>query len=581
MTIGTLSSHTPEARLQKGKKRGLRTPGFVLYSAKPVSLLLPTNLLHFLHFQKVLFNRKYSFVLSFLAFLTAWITEPDDSTMTRSDMSPLQTAHAALNRMSTPMDKYMWLHLLHERNPKLFFELLDAYIEEIMPIVYTPTVGDACLRYHILDGRPRNLVLSLNDIGHVREKLDAWPQQNIRTVVMTDGERILGLGDLGVNGAPIPFGKLALVIACGGVDPTTTLPVTIDVGTNNENLLSDPLYQGLRHRRVQTEEKYDALIEEFIAAANAKYPHVLIQFEDFASHNAFRMLEHYRSRICTFNDDIQGTAAVTLAGVLSAVHVKGTPIAKETFLFLGAGEAARGIADLVVEAIKREGVSDEEAVKRCYLFDSKGLVVGSRKAELQEHKLRFAHEGVEECSNWEECVERLRPTAIIGVSAKGKSFTERCVRFMAKINEQPIIFPLSNPTSCSECTAEEAFKWTDGRCLFASGSPFSKLSYEGRNVCPSQANNVYVFPGVAQGVVLSKAKFVTDAMFMAAADTIASMVTKEELSQARLFPSVQRIREVSEAVAVKVAEIAFTEGIAGIEKPASVAKLIADNMFHH
>eukprot|EP00762_Andalucia_godoyi_P002694 ANDGO_03336.mRNA.1 NADP-dependent malic enzyme len=490
----------------------------------------------------------------------------------------VERAYASLQRCATPLDKYQFLHLLEDRNITLFYSLLGQHIEELMPIVYTPTVGEACLRYGHIFNRPRGLYISIEDKGHVAEILDNYPTDQVRAIVVTDGGRILGLGDLGCNGHPIPVGKLTLFTAVGGVHPATTLPITLDVGTDNKKLLADPLYPGLSRHREKGPEYYE-LVEEFVQAATKKFAHVLIQWEDVQSSSAFHLLEHYRDKILTFNDDIQGTAAVTLAGLLSAVRIKGTSMKDERVLFMGAGEAARGIADLVAEAIKQEGVPEEEAIKRCFLFDSKGLVVASRKHELQHHKLRFAHEGFPEIADWFEVVKTLKPTAIIGVSGQGGTFTEECVRYMAEINKRPVVFPLSNPTSCAECTAEQAFAWTDGRCLFASGSPFNKLSIKGNTVCPSQANNVYVFPGVAQGVLSAYAKHVTDEMFFVAAQTISSLVTGDEEKEGRLFPSIQRIREVSEIIAVKVATIAFDTNNATIPRPRSIERLVRDNMY--
>lgn len=492
----------------------------------------------------------------------------------------LARTYGNICRMPSAIDKYIFLQLLEDRNQTLFYALLLEHLEELMPIVYTPTVGQACTEYGALFRRPKGLYVSLEDRGRVSECLANWWTNDVRAVVVTDGARILGLGDLGCNGMPIPVGKLMLFAACGGVVPATCMPALLDVGTNNEKLLNDPLYPGLPIRRVKGTD-YLTLVDEFITEVTARYPHVLVQFEDFGNDSAFHILERYREKICCFNDDIQGTAAVTLAGILSAVRLKSEKVQDQTILFMGAGEAARGIADLVVAAMVREGgISQEEAIRRCFLFDSKGLVVRERAEGMQEHKLKYAHEGVPFIGDWAKCIQHLRPSAIIGVSGHGESFTEESVRLMASLNEWPIIFPLSNPTSHAECTAQQAFDWTNGRVLFASGSPFDHIKVrDGNRFCPSQANNVYVFPGVSQGVVLSRSKHVTDEMFLAAADTIVECVTPMELAEGRLFPSVSRIREISELIAARVVDIAVERGIAQISRPDDTRALVRSNMY--
>jgi malate dehydrogenase (oxaloacetate-decarboxylating)(NADP+) len=392
-----------------------------------------------------------------------------------------------------------------------------------------------------------------------------WPYREARIIVVTDGERILGLGDLGANGMGIPVGKLSLYTACAGIRPDLCLPVMLDVGTNNGELLADPFYIGLRQRRLRG-AAYDELVDEFVAAAVKVFPGVLIQFEDFANHNAFRLLHKYRGEACTFNDDIQGTAAVTLAGVLSALRITGAKLAAQRFLFMGAGEAATGIASLIVAAMVEEGVAEDEARRRCWLFDSHGLVVAGRK-DLAEHKLPFAHAG-DAIADFPRAVRELRPSAIIGVAAVGGTFTAEVLQDMARINRQPIVLALSNPTSKSECTAEEAYRHTEGRALFACGSPFDAVVLENKTYVPRQGNNSYIFPGVGLGVIASGARRVTDEMFMASARTLAGMVTDEDLAQGSLYPALPRIREVSAHIAAAVAQVAYRRGLAASKAPA-------------
>ena len=376
-------------------------------------------------------------------------------------------------RQSNDLEKYINLRALHGRNEALFFRLLLENPDEMLPIVYTPTVGLACQRYTHIFQRPHGIFVSAADRGRVADVLANWPRRDVAIIVVSDGERILGLGDLGANGMGIPIGKLALYTACAGVSPNACLPVLLDVGTNNSELLDDPLYIGLHQPRVRGEE-YDALVEEFVVAASKLFPGVVIQFEDFATHNAFRLLQKYRDRIPTFNDDIQGTAAVVVAGMLSALRITGGALGEQTLLFQGAGEAATGIADLVVEAMVAQGLNEAQARQRCWLFDSHGLVVKQR-TDLAAHKQPYAHDHAA-VGSLVDAVKALRPTAIIGVAAVGGAFTEDVVRTMASLNKRPIVFALSNPTSKAECTAAQAYRWSDGRALFACGSPFDPVT---------------------------------------------------------------------------------------------------------
>jgi len=481
-----------------------------------------------------------------------------------------------VRRLPTALDRHIALNALHDRNEALFFRVVADHPDEMMPLIYTPTVGLACQRYGHIHQQARGLFVGANDGGRVAKVLRNWPHRDVGIVVVTDGERILGLGDLGANGMGIPVGKLSIYTACAGIAPERCLPVTLDVGTNNEELLADPLYIGLKRRRLEG-DAYDALLDEFMTAAREQFPGVLIQFEDFATHNAFRLLAKYRERACCFNDDIQGTAAVALAGLLSALRITGGWLPDQKVLFLGAGEAATGIADLIVQGMVDEGAAAPAARERCWLFDSQGLVVKGRE-RLAAHKLPYAHRHAS-CTDFVDAVNELRPTAIVGVSAVGGAFTPRLLRAMASVNERPIVFALSNPTSQAECTAQEAYAETGGRALFACGSPFEPVILGGRTHVPRQGNNAYVFPGIGLGVLACGARRVTDEMFLAAARALAAQVTEADLEQGSLYPPLAEIRPVSAKIAQAVAEVAWRQGLARARQPADLAAFIRSAMY--
>ncbi|HSC63968.1 MAG TPA: NAD-dependent malic enzyme, partial [Caldimonas sp.] len=492
-----------------------------------------------------------------------------------------QTAQVArvlgnFRRLESPLEKYIFMASLHDRNEALFFRVVTENPDETMPIIYTPTVGLACQKFGEIFQRPRGIYISANDRGQVKALLRNWPHRDVAMIVVTDGERILGLGDLGSSGMGIPVGKLSLYTACAGVHPTQCLPVMFDVGTNNQALRDDPLYLGLAQPRL-TGAAYDELMDEFVTAARAVFPGVVIQFEDFANHNAFRLLKKYRDRICTFNDDIQGTAAVALAGIYSALRITGQPLDRQRLLFLGAGEAATGIADLVVSAMVAEGADPVQARRSCWLFDSKGLVVASRR-DLAEHKQPYAHEHAMQ-ADLAAAIRSLEPTALIGVSATGGSFTRPVVEEMTRLNARPIVFALSNPTSKSECTAEQAYAWSGGQALFACGSPFDPVTIDKRTWVPRQGNNSYIFPGVGLGAVAIRAQRVTDEMFLAAAKALAVQVTPQDLAQGSLYPPLAQVRDVSLHIAVAVAEIAFAQGHAGVERPKDLVSHVRACMY--
>jgi len=480
------------------------------------------------------------------------------------------------HKKPTDLEKYIYLMSLLVRNETLFYRVVMDKIEEMMPIIYTPTVGRACQEYgHILRS-PRGIFISAKDRGRVIDVLRNWPDKDVRIIVVTDGERILGLGDLGANGMGIPVGKLCLYTACAGVYPGRCLPVTLDVGTNNEELLNDVLYVGLRERRLGREQ-YDDLVEEFITAVQKLYPNVLIQFEDFATGNALRLLSKYRDRVCTFNDDIQGTGAVGLAGLYSTMRIVGGKLRDQKILFLGAGEAGIGIGNIISSTLVADGLSEQEARKRCWFVDSKGLVVKSR-SNLAEYKLPYAHD-YEHIGDFLSAVKSLKPTVIIGVSGQTNTFTQSVLEEMASYNKRPIIFAMSNPTTKAECTAEEAYTWTDGRAIFASGSPFAPVTFKGKTYVSGQANNAYAFPGIGLGIIACEAMSVTDEMFSVAAKALANAVSEDDLAQGRIYPSLTRIKEVSAAIATAVAEVAYSQGLARKSKPDDLAAYIKSQMY--
>lgn len=479
-------------------------------------------------------------------------------------------------RKPTDLEKYIFMLGLEDRNESLFYRVVMDHLEKMMPIIYTPTVGKACQEYAHIFRRPRGLYISAEDKGKIAAVLQNWPHEDVRVIVVTDGERILGLGDLGADGMGIPVGKLSLYTACAGIDPSLTLPITLDVGTNNEALLQDPLYIGLPQPRLRG-QAYNDFLEEFVAAATARFPRALIQFEDFATNNAFGLLHKYRHRVCCFNDDIQGTAAVTLACLYSALRITGGSLKEQKILFLGAGEAGIGIADLVVSAMMEEGSGEADARQRCWFMDSKGLAVESRD-DLSAYKRAYAHD-YRFLTDFLAAVEALEPTVIIGACGQPGKFTPDVLAAMARLNERPIVFSLSNPTSKTECTAEAAYRHTDGRVIFATGSPFDPVAINGKTYVTSQGNNAYIFPGVGLGIVISGARLVKDEMFMAAAKTLAHEASQADLERGYILPPLTRIREVSARIAAAVAGIAYEQGLATQPEPEDLPAAVRAAMY--
>jgi malate dehydrogenase (oxaloacetate-decarboxylating) len=485
----------------------------------------------------------------------------------------------ALANQPTPFAKYAFMRDLQDTTETLFYSLIAHHVEELLPIVYTPAVGEGCQRFSEIWRKPRGLFLSYPNKHRIHQILAHPRYDDVRCIVVSDGERILGLGDQGAGGMGIPIGKMALYTALGGIPPEHCLPILLDVGTDNETLLHDPIYIGWQHHRIRGQE-YDEFIEAFVEAVEQRWPHILLQWEDFAGVNAARLLERYRERLCTFNDDIQGTAAVTTATLFAAVHATGIPLSQQTIAMYGAGSAGVGIIDMLIAAMKKEGLTEAEARNRIYAFNSHGLLVegadGIRPSQLPLVRKR------EDLAGWNltnpgaisllDLVRNTKITVLVGVSAQAGSFTEEIVREMARHTQQPVIFPLSNPTSRSEATPADLLRWTDGRALVGTGSPFAPVEVNGKQVRISQINNSFIFPGLALGILVSRARHVTDGMIMAAAKCLAALSPAREDKSAPLLPPVADSRKVGMQVGEAVALQAVAEGVADIDGSATVSE---------
>nr|CDS35028.1 NADP dependent malic enzyme [Hymenolepis microstoma] len=487
-----------------------------------------------------------------------------------------------LYALDDDLSRYNTLMSLQDRNEKLFYKVVTSNLEYLLPLIYTPTVGKAAQTYGSILRRPRGLYITSNDKGHVRSILRNWPEKRVKAVVLTDGERILGLGDLGAQGMAIPIGKCALFTALGGVNPRSCLPITIDVGTNNEALLSEEFYNGLRQKRVPQDQYFELMDEIMESLVDLYGPNVLIQFEDVATKNSFNLLERYRNDYVVFNDDVQGAAAVALSALISATRITKTRLMDNKYLFYGAGAAASGIGKILIAAMQDEGASEAQALSRIYMMDSKGLLVKSRPGGVQDpHKQPFARDDCGPVDRLMDAVTQIKPSVLIGAAASPRAFTREVCNAMATINKRPIIFALSNPTEKSECTAETAFKSTECRCIFASGSPFPTIHLpSGKEFFPSQGNNSYVFPGVAMAVTSALIRPITQDLFLTAAKTVANMVTEEDLAVGSTLPPVRKLREVAEKVAVDLVTKAFANGTAQYHpQPADIQQFIQESAY--
>ncbi len=481
-------------------------------------------------------------------------------------------------RKTDPLEKFIFLTSLHDRNETLYYKVLTENLMEMTPIVYTPVVGAACQQFGHIYRKNRGMYISMDDKGHIRDMFNNWNQEEIDIIVVSDGSRILGLGDLGANGMGIPIGKLALYVAGGGIFPSKTLPILLDTGTNNQELLDDPLYLGMNQQRAEDADYYE-LVDEFVQAVQDRWPKALIQWEDFTNNHAFPLLEKYRDKVLCFNDDIQGTGAVALSGLLGGMRMKKEKLSEQRIIFYGAGSAAVGIADTIVAGIMEEsGMTAAESRKLFWLLDSLGLVVKDGPRALQAHKVPYARDEAH-IPDLMGVIRAIKPTILVGVSGQGQAFTQEVVKEMHKHVKQPIIFALSNPTSKSECTAEQAYRWTKGQVIFASGSPFDPVRLKGKIYVPGQGNNMFIFPGVGLGAALCQASKVTDAMFYMAAKTLAEMVTEEELALGTVYPDLRKIRKISATIATAICRMAFDEGLAGIAEPEDIRKFVKTNMY--
>jgi len=485
-----------------------------------------------------------------------------------------------LSHMEGDLQKFIYLAALQDTNETLYYRILMSDPNKYLPIVYDPTVGEACLKFGHIMRNPRGIYLSLNDKGNIKNILKKWPNADIRFIVVTDGGRILGLGDLGVNGMGIPIGKLALYTAIGGVAPKHQLPICLDVGTDTPKYLNDPLYLGIRKARIKGKE-YTDFVDEFVAAVNEVYPKCCIHFEDFANYNAIGLLERYRDKTLMFNDDIQGTASVTVAAFYAAKHYNKMDVKDHRILFLGAGSAAYGIANLLVYAMQEEGLSEEEARKNCWMFDTKGLVVKGRE-RLEDFKAIYAHDH-KMSKSFVECIKSIKPTAIVGVSTTPDLFTTEVIQAMSELNERPLIFPLSNPTSQEECTASNAYADSNGKALFAAGVQFDEVTFKNKTLYPAQVNNLWIFPAVGMAVFATEATRVTDEMFLVAAQSLASQLTEEQIEQGMLFPPQSDIINISVKISAAVAELIFDRGLSTVKRPENdshIILLIKEKCYH-
>jgi len=496
------------------------------------------------------------------------ITEAEDVQLSRVMMQ--------LGHKNTDLDRYIYLVNLLDHDETLFYRTIMSDPARFLPIVYDPTIGEACLKFGHIYRQSHGMYLSITRRGKVKEILRNWPEKDVRFICVTDGGRILGLGDLGANGAGIPIGKLQLYTACAGVPPQYLLPMYLDAGTNNEQYLRDPLYLGMRKTRPSTAELY-SFVDEFVEAVQEVFPKCCIHFEDWAGIDAVRLLQRYRDKYCVYNDDVQGTAGITLAGMINATKLKNTKLKDEKYLFLGAGSAGIGLANLLCSALVAQGMTLEEAQSRVYMFDINGLLESTRK-DLVDFQKPYAHHH-EPTRDFVAAIESIKPTTIIGVSTIGGAFNQKVIEAMSRINDRPVILALSNPTEHAECTPEQAYTWSKGKAIYAAGVQFGPVHFNGQTFQPGQANNFYIFPAVGMAIFATQAKRVTDAMFIEAGQAVADQVPSDLLQQGLLYPLQSNILETEIQTAARVAKLVFDAGLARVERPADMVAFIRKHVY--
>jgi malate dehydrogenase (oxaloacetate-decarboxylating)(NADP+) len=496
--------------------------------------------------------------------------------VTETEDLQLQRVLLQLAQKRTDLERYIYLVNLLDHNETLFYGTVMSDPARFLPIVYDPTIGEACLKFGHIYRQPRGMYLSITRRGKVKEILRNWPQEDVRFICVTDGGRILGLGDLGANGAGIPIGKLQLYTACAGVPPQYLLPMYLDAGTNNEQYLHDPLYLGMRKTRPSTEDLY-SFVDEFVEAVQEVFPKCCIHFEDWTGADAVHLLQRYRDKYCVYNDDVQGTAGITLAGMINAAKLKGTKLKDEKYLFLGAGSAGIGLANLLCSALVAQGLTLKEAQSRVYMFDVNGLLEDTRK-DLVDFQKPYAHKHAP-TRDFVAAIESIKPTTIIGVSTIGGAFTQKVVEAMSRVNERPVILALSNPTEHAECTPEQAYTWSKGKAIYAAGVQFEPVHYNGQTFLPGQANNFYIFPAVGMAIFATQAKRVTDEMFIEAGQAVADQVPSDLLKQGLLYPLQSNILETEIQTAARVAKLIFDLGLARVNRPADMVAFIREHIY--
>jgi malate dehydrogenase (oxaloacetate-decarboxylating)(NADP+) len=495
---------------------------------------------------------------------------------TETEDLQFQRVMLQLAQKNTDLERYIYLVNLIDHNETLFYRTVMSDPVRFLPIVYDPTIGEACLKFGHIYRQARGMYLSITRRGNVKDVLKNWPQKDVRFICVTDGGRILGLGDLGANGMGIPIGKLQLYTACAGVPPQYLLPMYLDAGTNNEQYLRDPLYLGMRKPRPSSEELY-SFVDEFVEAVQELFPKCCIHFEDWTGADAVHLLQRYRDKYCVYNDDVQGTAGIVLAGMINAAKIKGTKLSDEKYLFLGAGSAGIGLADLICSAMVQEGLTLKEAQARVYLFDINGLLEDTR-TDLFDFQEPYAHRHAP-TRDFATAIESIKPTTIIGVSTVGGTFTQKVIESMSRINERPVILALSNPTDHAECTAEQAYLWSNGKAIYAAGVQFPPVHFSGRTFLPGQANNFYVFPAIGMAVFATQAARVTDEMFIEGARAVADQVPSELLNQGLLFPLQSNILETEIQTAARIAKLVFDSGLARVDRPADMVAFIRRHVY--